>query len=264
MLSVDIKAPLSLLRPHLEPYFAVGPHLDMHSTLIGQSPVRPLTAFRNSANAKEAASDSDASDAAPPSGALKFLSGRPRKRRRVSLVPTPQTPAADSSESEHSSAAAERRDAARRRRRHSLAVLEFDTSARQRCFDYLLSAIDAIWAEYCDSTSAAESQLYLPQSPVSEASSASSEENAGSSSHHVAISSQPESQRLMRMKQRLLDAKYKLTDLAGKCDPDASSQFWKYWDALRYTLVEIVDGEDEDEATDVLEDLEAGRFYPVY
>lgn len=239
-------------------------HPVMSSTLIGRNPVRPLTAFRHSAVASAAASDteaSDASDAAAPCRTLKLLSGRPRKRRRVSLVPTPQTPAPDSSDSEHSSAAAERRDAARRRRRHSLAVLEVDASARQRCFEYLLSAIDAVWAEYCDSTSAAESQRYLPQSPVSEASAASSEENAGSFSQRTAISSQPESQRLMRMKQRLLDAKYRLTDLTGKCDPDASSRFWKCWDALRYNLVEIVDGEDDDDATDILEGLEAGRHY---
>lgn len=46
------------------------------------------------------------------------------------------------------------------RKRRTVTVSEQDRIARQRCFDYLVSAIDQVWAQYCESTSCAESQLY--------------------------------------------------------------------------------------------------------
>ncbi|GME91506.1 unnamed protein product [Ambrosiozyma monospora] len=51
---------------------------------------------------------------------------------------------------------------------------ESDFSARCRCFDYLVGAIDEAWARYCDATSYEEDEVYgydsssaIPQTPVS-------------------------------------------------------------------------------------------------
>lgn len=46
------------------------------------------------------------------------------------------------------------------RKRKTVTVPEQDRIARQRCFDYLVSAIDQVWAQYCESTSCAENEKY--------------------------------------------------------------------------------------------------------
>lgn len=63
------------------------------------------------------------------------------------------------------------------KRRKSFAVPESDRIARQNCFEYLVSSIDEVWAQYCVCTSSAENDKYdesnpknldgLPSSPVS-------------------------------------------------------------------------------------------------
>lgn len=166
------------------------------------------------------------------------------------------------------------------RRRKSQQVPEADLLARQRCYDYLHTAIDAVWAEYCDSTAYAESLKYMPHSPVSEQedsiflSSGEEDETACSSGkgrtvsfnagkghqRSESISMQPQSQSLMRQKKRLLDAKYYLSHFVGAPDTHASATFWRVWDQLKYSTVELVEGDDDD-ADEVIDDLEAGRFY---
>lgn len=164
------------------------------------------------------------------------------------------------------------------RRRKSLQAPEPDKMARQRCYDYLHTAIDAVWAEYCDSTAYAESLKYMPHSPVSELEDSiflsSGEEDEAlcstgkgrttsfSKGHQrsESISMQPQSQSLMRQKKRLLDAKYYLSHFVGAPDTHSSATFWRVWDQLKYSTVELVEG-DDDEADEVIDDLEAGRFY---
>lgn len=93
----------------------------------------------------------------------------------------------------------------------------------------------------------------MPCSPISE-------DDLEVSSRRESVSAQPQSMRLMRLKARLLHAKYVMTDLVNSLDPDSSSQFWKRWDALKYAVVEAAEGEDEDCDT-IIEDLEAGRYW---
>ncbi|VVT53025.1 uncharacterized protein SAPINGB_P003366 [Magnusiomyces paraingens] len=46
------------------------------------------------------------------------------------------------------------------RKRRAPAVPRCDLVARARCFDYLVSAIDEVWAQYCTYTSCAEDEMY--------------------------------------------------------------------------------------------------------
>jgi hypothetical protein len=163
-----------------------------------------------------------------------------------------------------------------RRRNKSLAVPECDTAARQRCFDYLVGAIDEVWAQYCDCTQSAETVLYeveLPNSPESLCDDSANDSDwlqvhqpaAGRAGHRASVSEQPRSLRLMNLKKRLLNAKYFLEDLLGTVDVDAAAEFWSRWDMVKYAVVELVEEEaDDDELVDeVCEDLERGRFYPM-
>lgn len=179
-----------------------------------------------------------------------------RKRRRTLTAPlTPSLPGLSDHYGTNTSDSDEVAVRNMLRRRRNVGVPAADKLARQRCFEYLLSAIDAAWAEYCNSTSYAESQIYMPCSPVSEG-----EYAQPVSPRTESVSLQPQSQRLMRLKARLLDAKYFLTDIVGSHDPDASSRFWKRWDECKYAAAELVEGDDED-TDNVLEELENGRYY---
>lgn len=166
------------------------------------------------------------------------------------------------------------------RRRRSEAVPESDLNARQRCYEYIHSAIDAVWAEYCDSTSYAESLKYMPHSPISDPEDfsfvSSGDDNISSKqvvlspedavnqkrSHNRSdsISMQPQSQSLMRQKKRLVDAKYLLSHFVAAPDSSSSSSFWKVWDQLKYNTAEIVEGDEED-IDEVIDGLEYGRCY---
>lgn len=46
------------------------------------------------------------------------------------------------------------------RKRRPAIVPESDVVARARCFEYLVSAIDEVWAQYCSFTSYAEDEMY--------------------------------------------------------------------------------------------------------
>ncbi|ANB13160.1 hypothetical protein AWJ20_1442 [Sugiyamaella lignohabitans] len=166
------------------------------------------------------------------------------------------------------------------RRRRSMSVPESDQISRQRCFDYLVSAIDAVWAQYCDCTSFAESEIYdnkkqqngsypyeypeqqdLPCSPVSLC-----EEDMGMDepvlTPNTAVSEQPTSVRLMNLKERLLKAKYFFVDLLETLDMEKSAQFWHRWDLVKYATIELVEEADDDETIeDVSAELEEGRYY---
>lgn len=147
------------------------------------------------------------------------------------------------------------------RRRKGSAVPQSDVIARQRCYEYLHTAIDAVWAEFCNSTSYAENQKYMPHSPTSE----SDEFLEGDwplkpNKRSDSISLQPQSRSLMKQKKRLTNAKDLLAHFVNVPDMHSSKQFWKTWDVLKTQSVELVDGEvDDDEYDEVINDLEAGR-----
>lgn len=201
---------------------------------------------------KRCASSDDESD----EGSIP-LRYRARKRRRTLCVAglhanAPPSPRMDSGSSENEFLSSVMLRRQQHLRRRSIAS-DADRNARQRCFDYLLSGIDAVWAEYCDSTLLAEEQRYTPRSPVSDVSDHEKTD---------AVSEQPHSVQLMRLKKRLLASKYYMTDLVGKHDPDCATRFWKAWDAVKYPVVDLVEGEGDDEENDaVIDDLEEGRLF---
>lgn len=53
------------------------------------------------------------------------------------------------------------------RKRRSASVPQRDIAARARCFEYLVSSIDEVWAQYCSFTSFAEDEMYNEDRPQS-------------------------------------------------------------------------------------------------
>lgn len=160
------------------------------------------------------------------------------------------------------------------------AVPDSDLNARQRCYEYIHTAIDAVWAEYCNSTAYAESQKYLPNSPISDGDDfgvlssgddgAASPQQPGMSPQAMyvqkrnlrsdSISMQPLNQSLMKQKKRLVDAKYLLSHFVSAPDASSSAYFWQVWDHMKYNTAELVEG-DDDEIEEVIGDLEEGRCF---
>lgn len=187
------------------------------------------------------------------------------------------------------------------RRRKSCAVPELDLIARQRCVDYIITAIDEVWARYCDQTANAESERYsednsdgsnkklhtgsdiveLPSSPLSlygDSDIESGSDLCGSGSmprnqlftssrqlrgRLESISEDPSSRALMALRQRLLKAKYFFLELLESTDVGSCAAFWHRWDLVKYAAIELVedDGDDDDVVDAVTESLEEGRFY---
>lgn len=177
------------------------------------------------------------------------------------------------------------------RRRKSAVVPECDLAARQRCVDYLVTAIDEVWARYCCQTANAESERYsegncssqyveidLPSSPLSLCDEGEENEDAqylsgkGSGSITIcqprsgrveSISEHPSSRALMALRQRLLNAKYFFLELIDNNDASSCAAFWHRWDLVKYAAIELVeeDGDDDDVVESVTETLEDGRFY---
>lgn len=197
------------------------------------------------------------------------------------------------------------------RKRKSLSVSYRDITARARCFEYLVSSIDEVWAQYCSFTSYAEDEMYneerprmttgrksmlcrepveVPNSPTSlydeDGNYSSTNESQGPMtpySHHestfmsgptpmgspkcanssLAPSEQPDSVRLLNVKKRLMNAKYFLQDLCEREEVEASQAFWTRWDMVKYTAIELVeeDGDDDEIVEQVTEELEEGRHY---
>ena len=219
-----------------------------------------------------------------------------------------------------------RRRSTTSRRRKSFIVPESDRKARQRCFDYLVSAIDSVWAQYCDSSSSDEAHMLhdnsksfhkrslsfgilnhiVPSSPVSlcgdEESypssndtndsevndndeyegeedddqrlrgasmdsryylSRSAPEKNSSKFPLVAFHAQSRSDRLLNLKQRLLKAKYYLAEMVDSLDPVSSNVFWRRWDMIKYSTIEVVEdeGDDDDTVEVTCQELEEGRYW---
>lgn len=166
-------------------------------------------------------------------------------------------PSADSSDSESCSeteirAAVSQRQrtvsATKLRRRRSFAP-SCDVQARQRCLEYLVSAIDEVWARFCACTSFAEDQHYaydMP-SPKQDADEDDEIEDSG---------------KLQALKERLTKAKYYLQDLSDVSDMDASVSFWNRWDLVKYAVIEFVEdnGEEDEVIEGVCGELEDGRL----
>ncbi|CCH45419.1 hypothetical protein BN7_5001 [Wickerhamomyces ciferrii] len=168
-----------------------------------------------------------------------------------------------------------------------------DQTARSRCFEYLVSAIDEAWARYCDATTYAEDEVfhndnnsYLPNTPASLGLSDNEdfdedkreiyddlEDGYKSASTNITeydsdfdskrrASTQPSSVKLQHLKDRLLKAKYYLQDFIESDSVDEACAFWKRWDLVKYATIELVEDDDDDEIIEsTIEDLEKGRLY---
>lgn len=204
-----------------------------------------------------------------------------------------------------------RRSVSAHRKRRSSSVPHKDVVARSRCFEYLVSSIDEVWAQYCCTTSNAEDEMYneeIPPPPPRRSSMyqkpkeieipntpSSMDEDAYSSANDsqgpltpysysepqymgkntkcgmntfnntlcLAPSEQPDSVRLLNVKKRLMNAKYFLQDLLDCDEIESSVAFWNRWDMIKYTAIELVeeDGDDDDVVESVTEELEDGRYY---
>lgn len=173
-----------------------------------------------------------------------------------------------------------------------------DFVARSRCFDYLVGAIDEVWARYCDSTAHDEEVAYgYAESgenaiAVSPDETNTSEEEYGTEAsastsiteydsdfkrkngaskpnmsvsimgHHRRVSEVPANVKLQKLKDRLIKAKYYLQDYVDSDDLDECSLFWKKWDLVKYSAIELVEDDDEDAVIeDTIDSLEEGRYY---
>lgn len=167
-------------------------------------------------------------------------------------------------------------------------AVECDRVSRNRCFDYLVSAIDEAWARYCDATFYAENEVYnnddyMPNTPASLGVSDNEsdrddddvEEGYRSSATNLTeydseveikkVSGQPSSVKLQQLKDRLLKAKYYLQDYLEGDDAEEAMAFWKRWDLIKYATIELVEDDDDEEVVEsTLEDLEKGRLYGCY
>ncbi|QPG76061.1 hypothetical protein FOA43_003447 [Brettanomyces nanus] len=194
------------------------------------------------------------------------------------------------------------------RSRNSLPDLDF--TARSRCFDYLVGAIDEAWARYCNATSHDEEVAYGYEQDDGDSQHANAnrvrsilscqsckcggESNSLASSdeddygtefsastsitdydsdvcndtrkvppkqQHYRVSEVPENMRLQKLKDRLIKAKYYLQDYVDSEEVDDSLLFWKKWDLIKYSAIELVEDDDEDDIVETtIEELEYGRF----
>lgn len=211
-----------------------------------------------------------------------------------------------------------------------------DLLARERCFDYIIQAIDEAWALYCNTTASAEAQVYdnidrthsrrfsrssssiynntyarsrasdEEQTEYSEeeetgddhsTSSASTvrfsmkfgcsdplsdnDDTTGSidtsgyksetttvpgyetdSSDCRTISELPDCMKFQSLKTRLTKAKNDLEDCYDSKDYQDCITFWNRWDMIKYSAVEIMEDDDDDEVIETaLEELEEGRCF---
>jgi hypothetical protein len=163
--------------------------------------------------------------------------------------------------------------------------VDCDKVARNRCFEYLVGAIDEAWARYCDATSYAEDEVYngeicyQPATPASIGTSDVEDDDDDdgykSASTNITdydsdfevkrVSGQPGSVKLQHLKDRLLKAKYYLQDYLESNDLDEATAFWKRWDLIKYATIELVEDDDDDDVIEsTIEDLERGRLIGSY
>ncbi|CCD22180.1 uncharacterized protein NDAI_0A00200 [Naumovozyma dairenensis CBS 421] len=202
-----------------------------------------------------------------------------------------------------------------------------DKIAREHCFDYIVQAIDEVWARYCDTTSNAEAKVYssmntnskhseeiclnLPnlskdidqvesnenefdhhnhhqsykplnlsdqeESDLSESDDEDEDkETSGykseatnlteyetdSGGDHRTVSRLPDSINLQSLKSRLLKAKDDLEQVYDSIDLSDCIAFWRRWDMIKYSAVEVMEDDDDDEIIEnAIMELEEGRFY---
>lgn len=155
-----------------------------------------------------------------------------------------------------------------------------DATARARCFDYLMGAIDEAWARYCETTSCAEDKMYssmsvdFPATPVSATNSdyesdyktdvtdLTDYESDYEYTNKKKASAQPESVKIQNLKDRLVKAKKYLEDLVELNNVDDCIAFWARWDLIKYATIEVFEDDDDDDLIeDTIEELERGRSF---
>ncbi|OBA18028.1 hypothetical protein METBIDRAFT_13936 [Metschnikowia bicuspidata var. bicuspidata NRRL YB-4993] len=170
-----------------------------------------------------------------------------------------------------------------------------DKSARARCFDYLVGAIDEAWARYCDAASHIENEAYGYNAPGSSVT--DDEDDCGvttdltdydtdfehkqvfkpimlrkpsimgpsvqiNATEQTSTSRDPSSCHLQALKDRLTKAKYFLQDLVDSEDYNDAYAYWKRWDMIKYATIELVEDDDDDDVVEnTIEELENGRLF---
>lgn len=174
-----------------------------------------------------------------------------------------------------------------------------DHKARTKCLDYVINAIDDVWSRYCDCVSYEEEVEYYEKSESScceddgyktELSNYTSvteyddndmviknhpQKQPQLQQHRPSMSimntCQPtimkglkqndENVKLQQLKDRLIKAKYYLEDLVDSFEVKDCILFWKKWDLIKYSIVEIVEEDEEDDIIErKIEELELGRY----
>ncbi|ODV77984.1 uncharacterized protein CANTADRAFT_69378 [Suhomyces tanzawaensis NRRL Y-17324] len=169
-----------------------------------------------------------------------------------------------------------------------------DKSARSRCFEYLVGAIDEAWARYCDAATNVEDEVYGYNTPASVATDDEeyfdnttditdydeSDFDDGKGPKHTVQSfrprlsssascsslnstkEDPSSCQLQALKDRLTKAKYYLQDLVDSDVMSDVNSFWKRWDMIKYATIELVEDDDDDEIVETtIDELESGRLF---
>lgn len=170
-----------------------------------------------------------------------------------------------------------------------------DKNARSRCFEYLVSAIDEAWARYCDFTSIKEDNVYnslsddeslasfgnsTDDTDLSEVERSGGKmiinNNNGNNNNKASNSTCPSKNQPQTMinnsnlhlsqyqnlKDRLIKAKYFLQDLIDSNNFGDIQSFWNRWDLIKYTTIELVEDDDNDEIIEsTVEELEKGRYF---
>ncbi|KAL3234241.1 hypothetical protein RNJ44_03003 [Nakaseomyces bracarensis] len=157
-----------------------------------------------------------------------------------------------------------------------------DFIARERCFDYIVQSIDEVWARYVDSSSNAETMTYYYQGKknntgldcrdtsfetTSDESSCSEDEgeevdDEGYNSEVTTCTDDVNIKNLQSLKYRLTNAKNDLELNYDSPDMYDSIEFWRRWDMIKYSAVELMEDDDDDELIEsVIEELEAGRNF---
>lgn len=155
-----------------------------------------------------------------------------------------------------------------------------DIVARERCFDFIVQSIDEVWARYVDSSSTAETKTYYLRSGGNNLNSADSSfqstsddsscfeddvevsEDDGYNSEVTSCTEFDESniKSLQSLKYRLTNAKNDLELNYDSPDLTDSMEFWRRWDMIKYSAVELMEDDDDDELIEsVIEELERGR-----
>lgn len=200
------------------------------------------------------------------------------------------------------------------------AVPKADLVARERCFDYVVQAIDEVWARYCDTTTSAEEMVYgdlsndaarnsqhvtsssvVPDNIEDTGCTESAREKTGFSLGHKRalsvndtvstsaleydetgykseaaspagydtdssecrmVSNLPDSVRLQSLKCRLARAKEDLERHYDSREYSHCVSFWRRWDMIKYSAVEVMEDDDDDDVVEAtLDELEQGRCY---